>query len=59
MSNLINWMVLRLADVREREEGQALVEYGLILAFVAVVCTAAITALGVNIEGLLNGISFG
>lgn len=57
MSNLINWMVIRLAMVREQEEGQALVEYGLILSLIAVVCIVALTALGGGISGLLDGIT--
>jgi pilus assembly protein Flp/PilA len=40
-----------------REEGQALVEYGLIIALVALVCIAGLTALGVSINGLLNSIA--
>jgi pilus assembly protein Flp/PilA len=41
----------------EREDGQALVEYGLILALVAVVCIAALTALGVNVAAQLTAIA--
>jgi Flp pilus assembly pilin Flp len=33
------------------EEGQALVEYAMILLFVAVACVAALTLLGVPIQG--------
>jgi pilus assembly protein Flp/PilA len=40
-----------------REDGQALVEYGLIIALVALVCIAGLTALGVSINGLLNSIA--
>jgi pilus assembly protein Flp/PilA len=43
--------------LRNREDGQALVEYGLILALVAVVCVAALTALGTGVEGILTDIS--
>src|SRR2546423_1100843 len=48
-------MTSLVAQLR-REEGQALTEYGLILALIAVVCVAALTALGLGIQGLLNGI---
>ena len=40
----------------EREEGQALAEYGLLLALVVVVCVLAVTALGLAISGILGGI---
>jgi pilus assembly protein Flp/PilA len=43
------------ADLR-REEGQALVEYGLILTFVAVACVLALTTLGEDIAKLLEKI---
>jgi pilus assembly protein Flp/PilA len=43
--------------LRNREDGQALVEYGLILALVAVVCIGALTALGLGVQGMLNGIT--
>lgn len=43
--------------LRNREEGQALVEYGLILALVAVVCIVALQALGTNVSAILNQIA--
>ena len=43
-----------LASVREREEGQALVEYALILALVSVVAIATLQALGTGIVGQLQ-----
>jgi pilus assembly protein Flp/PilA len=42
---------------RNREEGQALVEYALILSLIAVVCIGALTALGVGVQGILNQIA--
>jgi pilus assembly protein Flp/PilA len=45
------------ASVRDREEGQALVEYALILALVSVVSVAALTLLGGNISGVLNSVA--
>ena len=40
-----------------REEGQALVEYALILALVSVVSVAALTLLGGNITTVLNQVA--
>lgn len=45
------------ASVRDREEGQALVEYALILALVAVVAVAGLTILGTNVNNLLTNIA--
>ena len=46
----------RLEELRS-EEGQALVEYGLILALVAVVCIVALQLLGTNVAAQLTAIA--
>jgi Flp pilus assembly pilin Flp len=46
--------------VRERaalQEGQALIEYALILGLVAVLTIGVLQAMGANVSGLLNQIS--
>ena len=46
--------------VRERatqQEGQALIEYALILALIAVLVIGVLQAIGANVSGLLNQIS--
>ncbi len=40
-----------------REEGATLAEYGLLLALIAVVCIAAITALGTEISTMFSTLS--
>ena len=40
----------------KREEGQGMVEYGLIIALVAVVVVVALTAMGGTISNLFNNI---
>jgi pilus assembly protein Flp/PilA len=42
--------------VRE-EEGATMVEYGLMVALIAVVCIAVVTSLGVNIQGMFQEVS--
>ncbi|HVD26832.1 MAG TPA: Flp family type IVb pilin [Gaiellaceae bacterium] len=46
-----------VASMRDREEGQALVEYALILALIAVVSITALTALGTNVSARLDQIA--
>ncbi|MDP9293907.1 MAG: Flp family type IVb pilin [Actinomycetota bacterium] len=44
-------------SIGEREEGQGLVEYALILSLVSVVSFAALQLLGNNISDLLNTVA--
>ena len=59
----INEAVLRMvawAQTFERdEEGQGLVEYGLILALIAVVCIGALTTVGTAVLGKLTEVAGG
>ncbi len=58
MLNVLKSRVLGLIMARAaREEGQALVEYSLILALVSVVSIAALELLGANISGALNNLA--
>jgi len=51
MLSTITAALLRFAARFEREEGQALAEYGLILALIAVICVGLLTVLGAAIGG--------
>ena len=42
----------------EKEEGQGMVEYGLIIALVAVVAAVALTTVGTKVSVLFNGLTF-
>ena len=53
---LNSWIAGVIAQARD-EEGQALVEYGLILALIAAVVIIALTALGTDIGNLFNTIA--
>jgi pilus assembly protein Flp/PilA len=46
-----------ITAVRNREDGQALVEYALILALVSVVAIGALTLLGGNISSVLSQVA--
>jgi Flp pilus assembly pilin Flp len=43
--------------IRSSEQGQALVEYALILSLVSLVSVAALTLLGTNVNSALNSIA--
>ena len=53
INEALMWFVSRF----EREDGQALAEYGLLLALIAVVCVAAVGFLGLAISGTLSSIT--
>ena len=48
---------LAVLALRDREEGQALVEYALLLALIAVVSIGILTTLGKNVSGIFNTIN--
>ena len=55
MRDFIMNLVARLQV--EREDGQAMVEYGLILALVSVVAIAALITVGSNVLGVFNTVA--
>ena len=50
MNTFLANLYLRAISVRDREEGQAMAEYGIILALVAVIVIGAVTLLGTDIK---------
>jgi pilus assembly protein Flp/PilA len=60
MERLTLWMTKgfsRFEELRSEEGGQALVEYALILALIAVVSIAVLTTLGQNVAAKLGDIA--
>ena len=47
----------KLFALIRKEEGQDLAEYALLIALIALVVIAAVTALGANIQAVFNGIA--
>ncbi len=52
----MSYWILGLAARFRKEEGQALAEYGLILAFIAAAAVLALTALGLALAGHLSAL---
>jgi len=50
-------MLKKIRAMVKDEKGQALAEYGLILALIAVVCIVALRLLGTNLLNILNQIA--
>ena len=48
---------VRSCDPAQSDEGATAVEYGLMVALIAVVIIAAVTALGGNISAMFDGVS--
>lgn len=50
-------MLELISNMRNREEGQALVEYALILSLISVVAIGALTLIGTNVTNILNTVA--
>ncbi len=56
-SNIVSF----LSELNADDEGASMVEYGLLvafIAFIAVIALVGVTALGINVNSLFGGISF-
>jgi pilus assembly protein Flp/PilA len=49
--------ITRVRNFSTQEDGATMVEYGLMVALIAVVCLVAVTALGVNIAAIFQQIA--
>jgi len=62
MTKINNWMLAKQAELEvrrmETEEGQTMVEYGMVLVAVAVAAFVAYTALGGRVVAFLDSIVF-
>ena len=50
-------MALAVSALRNGEEGQALVEYALLLSLIAIVSIGVLTALGTNVSTIFSGVN--
>jgi pilus assembly protein Flp/PilA len=54
---MLEFLQSAIFAIRNREDGQALVEYALILALVSVVAIGSLTLLGTNVNAVLSQIA--
>jgi pilus assembly protein Flp/PilA len=57
VNRLFTRAYLAAASLRDREEGQALVEYALLLSLIAIVSIGVLTALGTKVSTIFSSIS--
>ena len=57
ITDAINRVFVWAQVAAKREEGQAMVEYGLIVALIAVVAVTAVALIGTKVTGTFNGIA--
>jgi len=56
LNNLMAYLTVIFSDVKEREEGQGLVEYALILVLVSIVVIIALGIIGTNVNTIFQDI---
>jgi pilus assembly protein Flp/PilA len=57
LNNLMRLATTLFARLDREESGQGLVEYGLILSLIALVCVLALTTLGSDVSSLLSSVA--
>jgi pilus assembly protein Flp/PilA len=57
MNTFLSNLYLRAVAVRDREEGQTMAEYGIILVLIAVAAVVGVTALGGHINTVFNNLT--
>jgi Flp pilus assembly pilin Flp len=58
MTKFVTFLQAWVAAHKNDEEGAAMVEYGLLVAFIALVALVGATALGVRIDALFDRVTF-
>ncbi|MBS0265198.1 MAG: Flp family type IVb pilin [Planctomycetes bacterium] len=53
----MNTLINKIRKLHNQETGATMVEYGLMVALIAVVCLAAVTLLGTNVKDIFNQIA--
>ena len=57
MYDLVNYVRIRLAAATKTERGASAVEYGLLVALIAIIIIVAVTALGGTLSGVFQNTS--
>ncbi len=54
---LMEIMQRRMATHRDEDEGATMVEYGLMLSLIAVICIAAVTIIGTDLRAVFTAVA--
>jgi len=54
MHDVVTYVRIRLTAMARTERGASAVEYGLLVALIAIIIIVGVTALGKNLNGLFN-----
>ena len=57
LNNMLVSLMVRFARESKDEEGQTMIEYGLIVALISIVAILALTAVGGSIQDVFNSIA--
>ena len=57
MNNMLLSLYVKLQNLMNREEGQDLVEYALLLSLIALVCIGAINTVATQVKAIFNSIA--
>lgn len=53
---IIAFLERRMATHRDEDDGATMVEYGLMVSLIAVICIAAVTLIGTNLDGVFDAV---
>ncbi len=56
LNDLMAHLTARFGDLKDREDGQGMIEYALLAALISVIAIIAITAVGVDVNGVFVSI---
>jgi pilus assembly protein Flp/PilA len=57
MNTMLLKLYVKFQDLKDREEGQDLIEYALLAGLIALGATAAITGIGTSVKGIFGALS--
>jgi len=57
LNNLMAHLAVRFEDLKDREDGQGMIEYALLAALISVIAILTITAGGIEVDGVFQSVA--